>query len=171
MSWSGEVCTIRDWYPNGFRFHNQDEAACFIQQTMDQWTPPGFIRSTRVQFSEDPVNAKWDYQKRDVIRLNAIEDDEEKILPAKYSACRCDHDAAQLQQEIAAGRQVHQYQENERGEYVLICQTCGGLWDHSATDRAFKDVTSPARYYENIVIPDDLPIYEAWERKRARSTA
>jgi hypothetical protein len=54
--------------------------------------------------------------------------------------CQCNHEAAHLQQEIAAGRPVHEYRIGEDSEYVLVCLTCLGLWDHSATDRLIEDI-------------------------------
>jgi hypothetical protein len=36
--------------------------------------------------------------------------------------CNCNHDAAYLEQEIAAKRWVHEYRESEdTGKYVLVC--------------------------------------------------
>ena len=90
MSWAGEVKGVRDWYPNSYRFDSQDEAACFIQQLREEWIPVGFIRAVRVQWSNDPTNSLWDYQAQDAIRFDVV--DEEKALPAKFSACRCNHD-------------------------------------------------------------------------------
>jgi len=162
MSWAGEVKGVRDWYPNSFRFDDQDEAYYFIQQLREEWIPVGFIRAVRVQWSNDPTNSLWDYQAQDAIRFDVV--DEEKALPAKFSACRCNHDPIFLQTEIAAGRWVHKFQENEIGEYVLTCLSCGGLWDHAATDGVIANVMAPVGAYDTIMIPEDLPIFELWEK-------
>jgi len=63
------------------------------------------------------------------------------IHPPPYSECKCDHDAAYLEQEIAARRWVHEYRERrDTGEIVLVCLTCDGLWDHRATDRLIERI-------------------------------
>jgi hypothetical protein len=49
--------------------------------------------------------------------------------------CQCHHEPTWLEQEFLAGRLFHEYRENADGVVVLICLKCGGLWDHSATDR------------------------------------
>ena len=62
--------------------------------------------------------------------------------------CRCNHDAAWLQQEITAGRSAEEYrkrkvnedEDNDGYEYLLVCQTCNGEWDHAATDRLIERI-------------------------------
>jgi hypothetical protein len=75
-----------------------------------------------------------------------------KYDPAAGS-CRCNHGAGYLQQEIAAGRPLQTFQENEAGEFVLVCLICLGLWDYEATDRLI----------EAVMIPERLSIFEPWE--------
>ncbi len=48
--------------------------------------------------------------------------------------CRCGHDPHWLSSQISVGRYVQEYRVVD-GEYALVCQRCGGLWDHTATDR------------------------------------
>jgi hypothetical protein len=166
MSWAGEVGSVRDWFSNSYRFDTQGEAECFIQQLSEQWIPAGFVRAVRVLRSSEPVNARWDFKKQDAIRLDVVI--EEETPQAKYIACRCNHDAAFLQQQIAAGHPVHKFEENEIGEYVLICLTCEALWDHTATDKVIESVIGKVSYYDMMTIPENLPIFEPWERRAIR---
>jgi hypothetical protein len=48
--------------------------------------------------------------------------------------CKCRHilDPVWLKQQIEAGKEIHMY--------VLCCTSCGGLWNHSATDRLIDHV-------------------------------
>ena len=63
-----------------------------------------------------------------------------------YSECKCNHDPAWLEQEIAARRWVHEYRERrDTGEVILVCLRCDGLWDHRATDRLIERIMSPHR--------------------------
>lgn len=74
--------------------------------------------------------------------LPLIEEDRTGIKydPAK-GECRCNHDPAYLQREIAARRWVHKYlPDKATGEYVLVCLTCFGSWDHRATDRLIERI-------------------------------
>jgi hypothetical protein len=66
---------------------------------------------------------------------------------AMMKQCSCNHDAEYLRREIAARRWVHEYRiDDQSGEYVLVCLSCDGLWDHSATDRVIALVMDP--YYQ-----------------------
>jgi hypothetical protein len=73
-SYAGEVGGIRDWYPNSYRFNTEDEAKAFADQLKEDWIPRGFIWTTQTKKSKDPVNARWDDKKKDVIRLNVAEE-------------------------------------------------------------------------------------------------
>jgi len=58
------------------------------------------------------------------------------------------------------GRWVHEFREREKpgGEFVLVCLTCLGAWDHRATDRLIEAIVN-----ERIIIQEQLPIFEPWE--------
>jgi len=78
-SWAGEIRGTSDWFPNSYRFATKEEAEHFIQQTREQWSPPEFVKATRVLQSDQPVNARWNAKKKDAIRLGAADPDD---LPA-----------------------------------------------------------------------------------------
>jgi hypothetical protein len=52
--------------------------------------------------------------------------------------CECGHDLTYLQQEITAGRPIQRYVRNDGGDYILICDACGYLWDDRETDMLIK---------------------------------
>ena len=56
------------------------------------------------------------------------------------SACGYNHDTRWLFDEIAACRYPQKFQQDATGCSELICVKCGGLWDHSATDRVIDYV-------------------------------
>jgi hypothetical protein len=61
----------------------------------------------------------------------------------QHHDCACDHHAADLAQEMQAGRPVHEYRERrDTGEVVLVCLSCFGLWNHRFTDQIIAMVQS-----------------------------
>lgn len=69
MSWASEVRGHTAWYSNSYRFETRDEAEHFIGDLRETWVPREFVRATRVLFSEQPVNSRWDYEANDAIRI------------------------------------------------------------------------------------------------------
>ena len=68
------------------------------------------------------------------------------IHPPRYIECKCHHDPAYLEQEIAARRWVHEYRERrDTREVILVCLRCDGLWEHGATDRIIERIMRPRR--------------------------
>jgi hypothetical protein len=57
--------------------------------------------------------------------------------------CQCKHDPHSLYAEIGGGRYPQKFRE-VNGTYELLCDVCGGLWDHRATDRLIDLVMSGA---------------------------
>jgi hypothetical protein len=95
-----------------------------------------------------------------------------KIWNPAAGECHCNFDAGYLFDEIAAGRPAQEYQQREyrdhegkmQREYVLICRTCSGSWNHTATDWLIDRVINPVSFfYETMAISEDLPIHEPWE--------
>jgi hypothetical protein len=68
------------------------------------------------------------------------------VNPSSAVECKCDHDPAYLEQEIAARRWGHEYRERrDTREVILVCLRCDGLWDHGATDRIIERIMRPRR--------------------------
>jgi serine/threonine protein phosphatase PrpC len=68
------------------------------------------------------------------------------------AVCRCNHLPATLFEEISEGRPVHEYRTNkETGQYELICLTCFGLWDHTATDRLVEMIMKDRVTTERLI--------------------
>jgi hypothetical protein len=70
--------------------------------------------------------------------------------PRKLYRCQCNHSARWLFDEIAAKRWVHEFREyrTHKGtvEYTLVCLSCRGEWNHTATDRLVEMIMAlPAR--------------------------
>ena len=55
------------------------------------------------------------------------------------------HDAADLHREIAAGPVQAFRKHKDTGETVLVCLTCGGLWNHKATDRLIERICAASK--------------------------
>src|SRR5258708_3721657 len=97
MSWSGEVSgggvfvLVKNddgqsfpsaWLPNSYRFASEKEAETFIKHLRKSWIPADFVREVRTIRSKDPVNARWDDRKQEVVFVPAAPASVPVVLPA-----------------------------------------------------------------------------------------
>lgn len=70
VSWRPEVVVELDgqWTANAQRFATRDEAEAAAHELMMRWT---LVRAVKAAPSDDPVNARWDFDKRVALDVEA----------------------------------------------------------------------------------------------------
>jgi len=111
MSWASEVRGKKIWYPNPYRFKTRKEAESFADDLKAKWVPLGFVEAVNVfeakkkvpteppTWIHDPVNARWDDEKKDVFRLTikAVEEAVETVVEAADDITEGEEDSLQYQ--------------------------------------------------------------------------